>query len=109
MTIRQSGFLKDITGTYILKDPQSELQYGIDWSDWLEAGDTVTSATWTVETTGTAIELVANDAVVLDNVALVTIRLGTAGEIYTVSNKITTAQGYIDARRFRLKVEKRFI
>jgi hypothetical protein len=109
MTIRQTGFLKDHIGTYIVKDATAELQYGMDWSEWLELGDDIVTTTWTVETTGTSIALVANNGGQLDDVALVTITGGTVGEIYTVRNTIETDQGYIDSRRFRVKVENRFV
>ena len=107
MTIKQTGFLKDVNGTYIPKDPNARLQYGMDWSEWLVQGDTVSSSTWTVETTGTNAVTVA-DSTILDNVALITIAGGQEGTVYTVSNRITTGDGYVDARRFRVKVEKRY-
>jgi hypothetical protein len=109
MTIRQSGFLKDVTGTYILKDPEANLQYGVDWKDWLETSDQVSTSTWRLETTGTSVDLLVEGVAVLDNVSLASISAGTIGEIYTVANIIETQQGYKDTRRFRVKVEKRFI
>jgi hypothetical protein len=109
MTIRQTGFLKDHIGTYIVKDATAELQYGMDWKEWLELGDEIVTTSWAVETTGTSIALVANSGGQLDSVALVTITGGTVGEIYTVRNTIETEQGYIDSRRFRIKVENRFV
>lgn len=108
MTIKQTGFLKDINGTYIPKDPNAILQYGMDWKEWLVQGDVISTATWTVETTGTNAITVA-DSTILDNVALITIAGGEEGTIYTVANEITTQDGLIDVRRFRVKVEKRFI
>ena len=109
MTIRQTGFLKDHIGTYIVKDATAELQYGMDWKEWLELGDEVVTTTWAVETTGTSVALVANDGGQLDSVALVTITGGTVGEIYTVRNTVETLQGYRDSRRFRIRVENRFV
>jgi hypothetical protein len=109
MTIRQTGFLKDHIGTYIVKDALAELQYGMDWKDWLELGDTITSTTWTVETTGTSVALVASSGGTLDGVALANVTGGTVGEVYTVRNSIVTGQGYKDTRRFRIKVENRFV
>lgn len=109
MTIRQTGFLKDSVGTYIVKDPTAELQYGMDWKEWLELGDTIVTTDWTVETTGTSVALVASSGGQLDSVALVTITGGTVGEIYTVRNTIETQQGYVDSRRFRIRVQDRFV
>jgi hypothetical protein len=108
MTIRQTGFMKDVVGTYIIKDPDAQLQYGIDWSQWLQLGDALQSATWTVETTGTN-AIVAQNNNILDGVSLTTLVHGNPGTIYTVANTVTTQQGYVDTRRFRVKVEDRFI
>lgn len=108
MTIKQTGFSKDSQGTYILKDPDASLQYGIDWSDWLTAGDNLDTATWTVETTGTN-AITSTSPFILDNVSLVTLEGGQSGTIYTVANTITTDEGWTDTRRFRVKVEPRFI
>lgn len=109
MTIKQSGFLKDITGTYILKDPSANLQYGVDWKDWLETSDAVNTSTWRLETTGTISDILVEAVGVIDGVGLAVISSGTVGEIYTVANTIQTQQGYKDTRRFRIKVEKRHI
>lgn len=109
MTIRQTGFLKDSVGQYIVKDPHAELQYGVDWKQWLELGDAVTTATWVVETVSTGTTLTASGNSILDGVALTTLVGGDPGSIYTVANTVTTDQGYIDTRRFRVRVENRFI
>jgi hypothetical protein len=105
---QQSGFLKDIVGAYIPKDPHAELQYGVDWTDWLGDGDSITSATWAVESTATNAITLSND-VVFDNVTAVTVTGGSTGTIYTVAVNITTAEEYIDTRRFRIKCENRFL
>lgn len=108
MTIQQTGFLRDQQGNYIAKDPDASLQYGVDWSQWLTAGDNLFSSTWTVETTGTN-AITYTSPFILDNVALVTLENGQAGTIYTVANTIVTDEGWSDTRRFRVKVEPRFI
>lgn len=108
MTIKQTGFLKDLAGNYIPKDPQANLQYGVDWRDWLAPGDNLLTSTWQVESTATnAIE--STTPFILDNVALVTLTGGVEGEIYTIANTITTDKGWQDVRRFRVKVERRYI
>jgi hypothetical protein len=109
MTSRQqSGYLRDNQGSYIEKDSQAILQYGVDWTDWLDTGDAITTATFTVETTGTnAIQ--ANTAVVNSGTALTTIVGGNTGTIYTVACRINTQSGYRDTRRFRIKVTDRYL
>ena len=105
---QQTGFLKDIVGVYIPKDPNASLQYGIDWTDWLSVSETVTTSTFAVETTGTGLVTLTNP-IILDNVTAVTITGGTTGTIYTIANTITTSESWRDVRRFRVKVDKRFL
>jgi hypothetical protein len=31
------------------KDPDAKLDYGVDWSNWLQDGETITSSDWAVE------------------------------------------------------------
>lgn len=108
MTIKQTGFQRDTVGNYIIKDPQAVLQYGVDWSEWLTTGDNLSDSTWTVETTGTN-QITTTSPFILDNVALVTLVAGNPGEIYTVANTVTTDEGWTDTRRFRVKVDNRYI
>ena len=107
-----TGFKQDHIGSYIDKDPQASLTYSVDWVDWLYANDTIVSTEWTVDA-------------IADDPALTTLRVlssgftgtksyafidrGTPGEIYTVVCKITTGNGAIDQRRFRIKVNPRYL
>lgn len=76
-----------ITNNIHQKDPDAVLDFSIDWTAWLN-GDTITASTWDVpdgitedsssnDTTGTTIWLSG----------------GTAGEIYELTNHVTTADG----------------
>jgi methylglyoxal synthase len=84
-------------------DPNANLDYRWDWSEWLaEAGDTITNHTVTV--TGTvALGTHSHTA------TTVTAWLsgGTAGENARVTARITTAQGRIDDRTIVLAVRHR--
>lgn len=69
------------------KDPDEELDFRIDWSAWL-AGDTITSATWTVPaglTKGTE----ARD----DSTTTVWLSGGTDNTDYKIGCRIETAAG----------------
>jgi hypothetical protein len=105
---QQSGFLKDIQGAYIPKDPNATLQFGIDWADWLDAGDSITTSTFQVETTGTNLITIVDTSVV-SNIASATLSGGTTGTVYTIANTISTVEGWTDTRRFRVKVDKRYL
>lgn len=87
-----------------LKDPDSTLDYGIDWGPWLEpVSDTITASTWTAES---GIEIV-DDAEFTTTRTVVWLRGGTAGETYTVTNQVTTAGGRIVDRSIKIKVREK--
>lgn len=106
-----TGYKKDTVGAYIDKDPGARLIYSMDWSEWLPQGDTVSTAAYTISTiTGDATPIVKHqEGVEGGTVSFVELSGGTAKEIYTVTATITTANGNIDKRRFRLKVDSRFL
>jgi len=108
MTISQTGYSRDLAGSYITKDPDSVLDYSIDWSDWLPTGDTITSATMTQESTHTA-NLTVGSATILDGVVSSQISGGAVGNVYVIKNTIVTNEGLTDVRRFKIRVEKRYV
>jgi len=83
------------------KDPDAILDYAVDWSRWL-AGDTVASSVWIVPT-GLTKATESNTA----TKAIVWLSGGTAGQTYTVTNRITTAAGRTEDRSFTIRVEER--
>lgn len=107
-----TGFKQDIVSSYIPKDPDSQLTYTVDWTDWMPTGSTLS-------TVAVAISTISGDTDPLTNVvsgivtstekAYVTLSGGTAGNIYTIKVTITTDNGDTDVRRFRVKVEERYI
>ena len=106
-----TGYKKDTVGAYIDKDPGARLIYSMDWSEWLPVGDTLSSATYAISTiTGDAAPIVRqSQGVSGTTISYVELSGGTAGEIYTITATITTANGNTDKRRFRLKVNNRYL
>lgn len=111
-----TGFKRDNDGLYIEKDPASNIQYGLDFTDYLNSGDTVTAATTTLEAiTGDLAPLAfpTNSAtdVYITGGNLVNIRVegGTVDNIYTVKTTITTQQGDTDARSFRIIIKEKVL
>lgn len=106
-----TGYKKDTVGTYIDKDPGARLVYSMDWSEWLPTGDTVSTVTYTISTiSGDATPIVKHtEGVEGGTVSFVELSGGTAKEIYTVTANITTVDGNTDVRRFRLKVNQRYL
>lgn len=74
------------------KDPDAVLDYGWDWSTWLD-GDTITASTWEADTGVT----IASDTFAATSTT-VWLSGGTAGTRYKLTNHITTAAGREDDR-----------
>lgn len=87
---------------WIAKDPDSILDYTIDWSAWLadSGADTIASSTWVV-----AAGLTNNNATRTSTTATVWLSGGTAGTTYRVTNRITTAGGRTADRSFDVVVQ----
>ncbi len=84
-----------------LKDPDATLPYRFDWSAWL-AGAQITSSQWIVPAGLTAVaEQITGD------ITVVTVAGGTAGEIYRLTNRVTTDDGRTDDRSLTLRVVER--
>lgn len=81
-----------------VKDPQAILDYSVDWTLWLD-DDTISASAWVVSA-----GLVVTSQVETTKVATVWISSGTAGQTYSVTNRITTASGRVDERTFSIIV-----
>ena len=80
------------------KDPNAVLDYTVDWTAWLDS-DTISTSTWIVPS-GITEDSSTNDT----EKAIIYLSGGTAGEIYSVTNRITTAAGRTDDRTIRIKM-----
>lgn len=98
-----TGFDTDSQGDFIVKDPDADLDYAIDWADWL-AGDAINTATWTVDT-----GLTKHNQVVTGTITTVWLSGGNAGQVYWVSCRIVTSNVIprTEDRSFRVKVAQR--
>lgn len=82
-----------------LKEPGEKLDYGFDYTDWLEDGDTITASSWTVPT-----DLNETDPTFGDTSTTVWLAGGTLGSVYTITNTVTSAAGRIELREFDLRI-----
>lgn len=80
------------------KDPDAKLDYVLDWSTWL-AGDTIAQSEWIVPT-GLSLVTHGFDA----TTATIWLAGGTAGELYAITNRITSAAGRIDDKVMLVRV-----
>lgn len=93
-------------GNTIPKDPDADLPYDFDWSEWL--GEDATIADHVVEA-ATGITVESSD--ILSNNTTVRVRLtgGTVGEAYALRCRITTDEtpARIDDRTVTIRVKER--
>lgn len=89
-----------MTSSYI-KDPDSRLDYEVDWSAWL-GGDTITTTAWTVPD-GITKESDSHT----DTAATIWLSGGTVNQTYAVTCEITTTAGRTDDRTIRLTIRDR--
>ncbi len=109
MTTATTGYQQDNLGSWISKDPSAQLVYYMDWSEWLPTGDTIATASYTLQVRANdpAPLVRVSQGVQSNTISYVEISGGGAGKIYTVTASITTADGLVDRRSFRIKVENR--
>lgn len=97
-----TGYKTDRVGAYIEKDPYAQLDYSLDFTNWMPTGDTLNSVTVTADA-GITVVSTSNT----DYVATAIISGGTAGTIYNIEYKITTTNALQDSRNIRIKVLER--
>ena len=100
-----TGYVQTTQGLQIEKDTEARLTYTFDWVDWLPTGDTLSTVNYTISAR-------ANDPDPLVRVSqgiqgaktYVQLRDGQDGKTYVVTAAVTTTDGLIDRRYFRVKV-----
>lgn len=88
-------------GFYVEKDPDSVMDFMIDWGDWLLDNNTdmILTSTWAVPVGVT----VVNDQIV-DDFTVLWLGASTAGLRIPITNRITTAGGRVQDQSFTLIV-----
>jgi len=84
------------------KDPDAVLDFFVNWEDWLAAGETISTSTWTVST-----GISKGSTSATSTVATVWLSGGTAGVTYTATNRIVTSAGRTDERSLMIEVKQR--
>jgi len=84
--------------------PLASLDYGFDWasSGWLASGETIATSTWTVES-----PLVASLEQIAGGITSLFVTGGVAGNIYKITNTITTSLTRTDSRTIKLSCKQR--
>lgn len=110
MSINRGGFIETANGVEISKDPAATLTYTLDWTNWLEAGQTITAAAFTVAArrNDPTPPTIVTQGIQSGVRTYVQLSGGQVDKVYIVSCQITTNTGLIDKRSFRMLVETRF-
>jgi len=85
-------------------DPNSVLDYTIDWTDWLAASETISASSWTVPA---GITQTTPAPSFTNTVTTIWITGGTLGTDYDLVNHITTNQGREQDQTITLRVRSR--
>jgi hypothetical protein len=85
-----------------IKDPNAVLDYKWDWTAWLPAGDTITTAVVAVASGDVAINSQSNTT----NSVTAWISAGTVGTEAELRARVTTAQGRTDDRTITLMIQE---
>jgi hypothetical protein len=110
MAINRTGFYQTNQGLEIDKDVEAQLTYTFDWSTWLTDSDVITSVDYEVaarrnDPTPIVIE---NQGIIDSNTdTYVELSGGQADKTYIVTCKVTTSDGLVDRRNFRVKCVNR--
>ena len=110
-----TGFKRDNQGAYIEKHPSANIQYGVDFTDYLNSGDNIATATVAIETiTGDTSPLgfptdQATDVTTAGAVVSIRLSGGTTGNVYNVDVTVNTGNGDTDVRRFRIVVGEKHL
>jgi len=110
MPINRSGFNQTNYGLEIDKDVVAQLIYTFDWSTWLAQGDTIASVTYSVaarRNDPTPVTIESQGITDSNTDTYVELAGGQADKTYIVSAQVTTTDGAVDKRNFRLNVKNR--
>lgn len=109
MAINRTGFEQTNYGLEIAKDPQAQLVYTFDWSEWLDTGDAIAIAEYTVEARrNDPTPIVIEDSGVANSTqTYVELSGGQHQKTYIVTVKVTTGNALVDRRQFRVNCVNR--
>lgn len=104
-----NGFQQIDQQLWISKDPEAQLFYTFDWSEWLGANDSIETAEYTITARINDPDplLKISNGISDGNKTYVELSAGQLDKSYLVSVKVTTADGLIDRRSFKVKIETR--
>ena len=99
-----ASFISD--GSFIVdapvKDPDSIIDYGVDWSAWLALDETILTSVWLVPA-----GLTSDSEAFTTTATAIFLSGGDVGTTYTLTNRIVTSEGRTEDRSMFIEcVEK---
>jgi uncharacterized OsmC-like protein len=110
MALNRTGFYQTNTGLEIDKDVEAQLTYTFDWSEWLNGNDNLATVEYTAaarRNDPTPISIVDSGITSANTITYVEITGGQAEKTYIITCKVTTEEGLVDRRNFRIKCVNR--
>lgn len=83
------------------KDPAGDLDYSIDYTNWL-VGDAIATSTWTAIPT-----ITLHSPSATTTVATTWVSGGIVGNVYVVTNRITSTNSRTDERSIEIEIENK--
>lgn len=103
-----TGFVQTVQGLTITKDTEARLFYTFDWSQWLPTGDSLSTVAYSIRARVNDPDPLINESSgISGNNTYIELSNGQENKTYLVSCLITTSNGLIDRRNFRVKVQAR--
>lgn len=87
-----------------VKDPSAVLTHSMDWTAWLDAGETIATET---ATSSVPAELVVDQVSEADGIVSWRVAGGTSRQNYFVTVAITTSAGRLDQRSVNYRIRER--
>lgn len=86
---------------YRLQDPEAVIDHSVDWSEWLEEGETISTFTATI--TPDAVPTMLSDDSFLGAITTVFVSDVALGQIYRLKHEVTTNAGRTETRSLRIR------
>lgn len=88
----------------LLADPDSELDYAVDWKNdgYLQAGETIATSAWSITPADGVSLLPSANGALSDGVASISVAGIAAGKHYFLTNSVVTSAGRKDDRSITL-------
>lgn len=93
--------------TVFSKDADSTTDYSVDWGTWLTAGETIVSASWSVQPAGDASDIALTNETISGSLCGVHVSGGQQAYRYQLTCRINTDAGRSDDRSLTLRITER--